>query len=181
MLVGLLVAFGYLVLEFFDTLGVDGGDDLAPTEVALVEVPTLIGRPVDQARATLRDARLSVQMDYEANSDYPENTVFGQEPRAGTKIEPAETVRLWVSQGTGPMVLLDVLGDQAADAIRDLQAMGLKVETVGQEHPVVSDGEVSPDFLERYRETLEFAAAFLSRGDTRTVLTGIIRRAFGLS
>ena len=147
-LVGLLVAFGYLVLEFFDTLGVDGGDDPAPTGVALVEVPTLIGRPVDQARATLRDARLSVQMDYEANSDYPENTVFGQEPRAGTKIEPAETVRLWVSQGTGPMVLLDVLGDQAADATRDLQAMGLKVETVGQEHPVVPDGEVidqSPD------------------------------------
>jgi hypothetical protein len=45
----------------------------------------------------------------------------------------------------------------------------------------VSDGEVSPDFLERYRETLEFAAAFLSGGDTRTVLTEVIRRAFGLS
>ena len=41
--------------------------------------------------------------------------------------------------------------------------------------------EVSPDFLERYRETLEFAAAFLSDGETRTGLTGVIRRAFGLS
>jgi hypothetical protein len=45
----------------------------------------------------------------------------------------------------------------------------------------VEDGEVSPEFLERYRETLEFAAAFLSDPDTRTGLTGIIRRAFGLS
>lgn len=41
--------------------------------------------------------------------------------------------------------------------------------------------EVSPDFLERYRETLEFAAAFLSDPETRNRLTGIIRRAFGLS
>tara|TARA_B100000949_G_scaffold166437_1_gene146933 strand:+ start:123 stop:2330 length:2208 start_codon:yes stop_codon:yes gene_type:complete len=44
----------------------------------------------------------------------------------------------------------------------------------------VEDGEVSNDFLESYRETLEFAAAFLSAG-TRTALTGVIRRAFGLS
>ncbi len=45
----------------------------------------------------------------------------------------------------------------------------------------VEDGEVSPEFLERYRETLEFAAAFLSDPETRTGLTGVIRRAFGLS
>jgi serine/threonine-protein kinase len=40
------------------------------------------------------------------------------------------------------------LGDLATDATRDLEAMGLTVETVGQEHPVVPDGEVidqSPD------------------------------------
>lgn len=45
----------------------------------------------------------------------------------------------------------------------------------------VEDGEVSPEFLERYRETLEFAAAFLSEPEIRTGLTGVIRRAFGLS
>lgn len=46
------------------------------------------------------------------------------------------------------MMLLDVRGDQAVDAERDLEAMGLKVQTVGQEHPVVPAGEVidqSPD------------------------------------
>lgn len=45
----------------------------------------------------------------------------------------------------------------------------------------VEGGEVSNDFLERYRGTLEFAAAFLSGWETRTILTGLIRRAFGLS
>ena len=147
-LVGLLVAFGYLVLEFVDTLGVGSGDEPAQVGIELVEVPTLIGQPLDEARASLRDARLSVQMDYETNSDFPENTVFSQDPSGGTKVEPADTVRLWVSRGTGPMMLLDVRGYQAVDAERDLEAMGLKVETVGQEHPVVPAGEVvdqSPD------------------------------------
>jgi hypothetical protein len=45
----------------------------------------------------------------------------------------------------------------------------------------VEDDEVSPEFLERYRDTLEFAAAFLNNPETRTGLTGVIRRAFGLS
>ena len=56
--------------------------------------------------------------------------------------------------------------------------MGESVELFQQR---VEGGEVSNDFLERYRETLEFAAAFLSGGETRTILTGLIRRAFGLS
>jgi len=45
----------------------------------------------------------------------------------------------------------------------------------------VKAGEVNADFLDRYRETLEFAAAFLSDGETLTGLTEVIRRAFGLS
>ena len=43
-------------------------------------------------------------------------------------------------------------------------------------------GEASPigAMHELGHETLEFAAAFLSGGETRTILTGLIRRAFGL-
>ncbi len=44
----------------------------------------------------------------------------------------------------------------------------------------VAAGEVSPDFLDRYRGTLEFAAAYRGRG-TSDDLTAIIRRAFGIS
>jgi hypothetical protein len=44
----------------------------------------------------------------------------------------------------------------------------------------VAAGEVSPDFLDRYRGTLEFAAAYRSRG-TSDDLTAIIHRAFGIS
>ena len=76
------------------------------------------------------------------NTDYPENTVFDQQPRAGAKVEAAETVRLWVSQGTGPMALLAVIGDSKADAVEDLEAMGLRVDTVDIEDPVIPVGQV---------------------------------------
>ncbi|MDE0718999.1 MAG: hypothetical protein OSB75_00390 [Dehalococcoidia bacterium] len=44
----------------------------------------------------------------------------------------------------------------------------------------VADGEISHEFLDRYRETLEFAAAYRRRG-TSDDLTAIIRRAFRIS
>ena len=137
----LLVVLGYLVVEFVDTIGVDD-EAVAPAELGTVEVPNLIGTPVGEARGALRDSRLSVQMDYEMNTDYPENTVFDQQPRAGAKVEAAETVRLWVSQGTGPMALLAVIGDSKADAVEDLEAMGLRVDTVDIEDPVIPVGQV---------------------------------------
>ena len=137
----LLVVFGYLVVQFLDTIGVEDSDD-NPVQLSMSEVPNLIGTPLDEAREILREAKLSVQMDYQTNIDYSENTVFDQEPRAGAKLEQAETVRLWVSKGTGPMTLIKVIGDSVGDAVRDLEAMGLRVDTLELEDPVQPAGQV---------------------------------------
>ena len=137
----LIVIFGYLVIQFLDTIGVEDSDD-APVQLSMSEVPNLIGTPLDEAREILREAKLSVQMDYQTNIDYSENTVFDQEPRAGAKLEPAETVRLWVSKGTGPMTLIKVIGDSVGDAVRDLEAMGLRVDTLELEDPVQPAGQI---------------------------------------
>ncbi len=137
----LLVVFGYLVVQFLDTIGVEDSGD-TPVELGMSEVPNLIGTPLDEAREILREARLSVQMDFQTNIDYPENTVFDQEPTAGAKLEPADTVRLWVSKGTGPMTLIKVIGDSVGDAVRDLEAMGLMVDTLEFEDPVQPAGQV---------------------------------------
>ncbi len=141
-LAALVVALAYAVVEFFDTLGVNDDPPSTTEVVDRVEVPTLIGMPMDEARELLRDAKLSVQMDYEVNNEFAENTVFDQDPAAGTKVDQADTVRLWVSQGTGPMVLLDVVGDAQADAVRDLESMGLVVDVFDLEDPVVPMGQV---------------------------------------
>ena len=88
------------------------------------------------------ELNLDIQMDFQTNSDFPENTVFDQDPVAGTKIEEGDTIKLLLSQGTGPMVLLNVIGDSVTDAQRDLEAMGLSVVIVSQEDPVVPLGEI---------------------------------------
>ena len=137
----LLVVFGYLVVQFLDTIGVEDSDN-TPAQLSMSEVPNLIGTPLDEAREILREAKLSVQMDYQTNIDYSENTVFDQEPRAGAKLEQAETVRLWVSKGTGPMTLIKVIGDSVGDAVRDLEAMGLRVDTLELEDPVQPAGQI---------------------------------------
>ena len=138
----LLVVFGYLVVQFLDTIGVEEDGDNTPAQLSMSEVPNLIGTPLDEAREILREAKLSVQMDYQTNIDYSENTVFDQEPRAGAKLEQAETVRLWVSKGTGPMTLIKVIGDSVGDAVRDLEAMGLRVDTLELEDPVQPAGQI---------------------------------------
>ena len=137
----LLVVFGYLVVQFLDTIGVEDDGDTS-IELSMSEVPNLIGTPIEQAREILSEAKLSVQMDYQTNIDYPENTVFDQDPIAGAKLEQAETVRLWVSKGTGPMTLIKVIGDSVSEAVRDLEAMGLRVDTVEFEDPVQPAGQV---------------------------------------
>lgn len=137
----LLVVFGYLVVQFLDTIGVEDDGDTS-IELSMSEVPNLIGTPIEQAREILSEAKLSVQMDYQTNIDYPENTVFDQDPTAGAKLEQAETVRLWVSKGTGPMTLIKVIGDSVSEAVRDLEAMGLRVDTVEFEDPVQPAGQV---------------------------------------
>ena len=54
--------------------------------------------------------------------------------------------------------------------------LGESVDLFGER---VTNGEVSADFLDHYRESLEFVAGFGARDDAR-LLTGIIRRAFGM-
>ena len=137
----LLVVFGYLVVQFLDTIGVEDDGDTS-IELSMSEVPNLIGTPIEQAREILSEAKLSVQMDYQTNIDYPENTVFDQDPTAGAKLEQAETVRLWGSKGTGPMTLIKVIGDSVSEAVRDLEAMGLRDDTVEFEDPVQPAGQV---------------------------------------
>ena len=136
----LLGLLGYLVINFVDELGFN--DDDSEIQSGLVEVPSVLNLSLEEAREVLDALDIDVQMDFQTNSDFQENTVFDQDPKAGTKIDEGDTVKLLISQGTGPMVLLNVIGDSVADAQRDLEAMGLVVTVVNQEDPVIPVGEV---------------------------------------
>ncbi|HEX8691799.1 MAG TPA: PASTA domain-containing protein [Longimicrobium sp.] len=97
-----------------------------------VRVPDLAGRPLDEAGALLRQARLARGAVDSAGSDRAEGTVVGQSPAAGAEVAPGTAVALTLAQ---PRLVLvpDVVGDPAAAAARDLEAAGLRaggVDTV---------------------------------------------------
>jgi len=64
----------------------------------LAQVPSVVGIPEDEARATLEGAGFKVKV-VTRNSDVPVGNVIDQTPAPGTKLQPGTTVTLIVSSG----------------------------------------------------------------------------------
>jgi len=75
------------------------------TGVALIPMPSVIGADwnerldYDSQIPELLAHGLRVSVSYRNSEDYPENTVYDQDPPAGTMIEPGSSIRLNVSRG----------------------------------------------------------------------------------
>ena len=61
-------------------------------------MPSVVGIPEDEARATLEGAGFKVKV-VTRNSDVPVGNVIDQSPAPGTKLQPGTTVTLIVSSG----------------------------------------------------------------------------------
>ncbi len=62
-------------------------------------VPDLIGRTLAEARVPLAAKRLEIGQVWKKRSAYAADTIVGQEPSAGTKLQPGSSVDLEVSGG----------------------------------------------------------------------------------
>lgn len=92
------------------------------------EVPNVVGMPVTEAKAKIKDAGLTVgKVTRRYSDETPAGQVLATDPRAGTERRPDSAVALTVSKGE-PIDIPDVLGDSAADAESDLHEAGFKVE-----------------------------------------------------
>ena len=108
LMVGLAVLVGvlaFLVVAFIRTLSVDS-DDAPEDDVVLeqVEVPSVIDLSLEFAESTLRDLGLVTDVDFQVNTSLAPNTVFGQTPPSGQRVDEGSTVILTVSQGEIPSV-----------------------------------------------------------------------------
>ena len=129
-LVVLMVALSFFGLTFYRWLGLDqeNGSSAPPTngEPVLVEVPDVIGLSYGDAAAQLQALGLEPVPNYQINIEIPENTVFGQSPLGGQRIEEAGTVAVTVSQGEIPRVP-PVRGRNRVDATQILRDAGYQV------------------------------------------------------
>ncbi|MSO38442.1 MAG: Stk1 family PASTA domain-containing Ser/Thr kinase [Acidimicrobiia bacterium] len=132
LLVALVAVVGALILS---QLGGSKG-------VARVEVPLVIGDPVEVATANLKAKGFSVVIKRKANDTVPEGLVVAQNPEAGTKADAKSAIELIVSDGVGKVRMPDVDGELFEDAEKKLVDLGLEVLRTDEESADVVAGTV---------------------------------------
>jgi serine/threonine-protein kinase len=90
----------------FGTEGIAGGSTIrmfVSTGSSKVDVPTVVGFSVSQARSTLEAANLQVSLTFRAVTlQSNDGKVLEQNPPAGTQVDPQSTVVLTIGEYTPP-------------------------------------------------------------------------------
>jgi beta-lactam-binding protein with PASTA domain len=90
--------------------------------------PNLIGLPLERARAQAQAVGLVLAEPTLVQTDrLPEATVIEQDPAPGAAVASGDTIEISVSTARGTVVIPDVAGMAAADAIVALTSAGLFV------------------------------------------------------
>ncbi len=91
-----------------------------------VEVPSIDGTSVDQARDLLRAKDLLLTLEAEhADPTIPAGKVAGQVPLAGSRAPRGSAVQAFVSTGAGAVTVPPLAGERPDDAIEQLHALKL--------------------------------------------------------
>ena len=98
-------------------------------------VPSVVGQTLSEALTNLRNAGFNPNPHY-VNSDAPQNQVISQNPAPGTGSTKGTTVDLNVSNGPPQVSVPPVVGEQAQQAVGDLESAGF---TVTQQYVSVND------------------------------------------
>ena len=92
-----------------------------------VTVPDVTGSDVEDARAELEAAELSVAVTREESDEADPDTVLRQDPAGGTSVDKRSTVTLVVAEEPEQVDVPSVEGRDEADAVRRVSAAGLEV------------------------------------------------------
>jgi beta-lactam-binding protein with PASTA domain/serine/threonine protein kinase len=129
----------------------------------LFSLPQLTGKTLDASKEALNDAEMALgKVTEKFDEEVPAGTVLGQAPAAGTPVRHGTPVSLAVSKGPQPIPVPDVRGQDQDEAVRSIEAAGLKAgvadETVHDKN--VPEGAVVSQ---------EPASGTLTRGQTVTL------------
>ena len=108
-----------------------------------VAVPSVVGKPVGQARKALIDAQLTVAPVRRAYSEsVAKGSVISAQPRPGQQVRPHSPVTLVVSKGPAPIPVPSVVGKTLADARSILSTAGFRTTTSSDYSDSVPAGSV---------------------------------------
>jgi len=125
------VLLGALGLTFLVSFGVSMRVALWAREV---QVPSLVGRTVNEATTILadRDLALRVEENQRADDNIPIGRVMQQEPDEGSTSRRQRTVRVWVSSGPRRTIVPPLIGQNERAAQTRLQQDGVIVSSVSE-------------------------------------------------
>ena len=92
-----------------------------------VAVPDVVGRPRQEAEATLQDAGLQVSVSEEESEEAP-GTVLRQDPAGGARVAKGRTVTLAVARAPADVPVPGVIDAAEDDATQALEEAGFEVE-----------------------------------------------------
>ncbi|HXE72005.1 MAG TPA: PASTA domain-containing protein, partial [Candidatus Nitrosotenuis sp.] len=95
---------------------------------ALVKVPDLVGMTRSQAVSELDRLGLRPALRESADPQVQVGLVTGQDPPAGTEVDPGSSVQVVVSSGTGRTPVPQLVGLKRAEAEKVLAGLGLLLE-----------------------------------------------------
>ncbi len=110
--------------------------------VELIEVPDVVGMDAIEAASILGEKGLVAESQESFSDKIAEGLVIKQEPAAGEKVPRGTKVVLVVSKGAETLVVPDVVGLSANEAIRTLAQEGFKYSIKYQSSDVVPKGKV---------------------------------------
>ena len=99
-----------------------------------VQVPSLVGRSVNEATAALaeRDLALRVEENKRPDDKIEVGKVMQQEPDAGVTSRRQRTVRVWISSGPKRTIVPPLVGQNERAAQSSLQQQGVVVSSVSE-------------------------------------------------
>jgi eukaryotic-like serine/threonine-protein kinase len=111
--------------------------DGSPPQLA---VPTVIDKPEDEASAILEAAGFDVSVVAIPRKDTPPGRVIEQDPTAGSQAAEGSTVEITVSAGLGRAIVPTVAGESEAQAKKQLEEAGFRIEVVREDSSKVKQG-----------------------------------------
>ena len=122
----LLVVGGALILTYVLFAAIGMRLALKSREV---QVPSLIGRSVNEASTLLTETGLALKVEEGQRIDpkVPAGQVVAQEPQAGTSTRSERSVRVWVSAGPRATSLPAVVGESERTADLRLKEQGIRL------------------------------------------------------
>lgn len=98
-----------------------------------VELPDVVGQPLDAARATLGELGLTTKVVEEETAEREAGTVLSTNPTAGTTVRAGDTVTLTVAAEPSTATIPDVVGQTESTATRAIQNAGFTVRVTRED------------------------------------------------